>query len=112
MLALAHELRRLRNSSSARSSAGVFSTSEKFVGGFDGALGKLFGRFLKSSDNLRSLAGLILSNVLSVIMRSPPMTSGYSCTQLALNFVDRCAHRLRVFFFAKIGKRFVTKFVC
>src|SRR5215216_4988602 len=110
MFSLAHDVGDAKQQSGAVGRRSVLPGLESLRRLFDGAIGELFSGFVESSDYLCAISGINTVERVAGGNSFPTDDERIFASKLTLNFFERRAHRLRVFFFSEICKRFVTKF--
>src|SRR5438067_12115959 len=110
MFPFAHQRRDAKNQFGSLCGWHVTPRLKGFVGSFDRAIGEVFRSLVKSSDDLRAVRRINAVEFAAGLDAFAANDEWVFAAQLALHFVERGAHRRRVFFFSEIGKWFVTKF--
>ena len=88
-----------------------FTSRFKRLGGFvNGATREFFGSLIKTPDYLCAIGRIDTFEYVAGGDTFAADNERILASKLALDLLNRIAHRLRVFFFSEIGKRFVTKF--
>src|SRR6185437_12471704 len=110
MFALAQQRGRAKQQINALSGGNITPCLESLSCRLDCFVREFLRRFVKCADDLRPICRI---DAVEGVTRIDALAANYQrvfASEFTLNFFERGAHRLRVFFFGEISKWFVTKF--